>query len=79
MRSTVPGVELDVLAFGRRDDAAAADQHAGDRALHAAENAADDAADRGAGADLLGVLTIAAALERLGDRAADRVVAAVDR
>ena len=29
MRSTVPGGELDVLAFGRRDDAAAADQDAG--------------------------------------------------
>ena len=49
------GRQLDVFALGRRDDAAAADQDAGDRALHAAENAADDAADRRAGADLPGV------------------------
>ena len=46
------GRQLDVLAFGRRDRAAAADQNAGHRAFDAAEDAADDRADAGAGADL---------------------------
>ena len=41
--------QLDFLAFGRGNRAAAADQDAGQRALEAAEDAADDRADAGAG------------------------------
>src|SRR5688500_5655748 len=71
------GFELDVLALGGRDHAAAADQDAGNRALHAAENAADDRADAGAGADALGFVLQAAALERLGHRGTHVAGAAV--
>src|SRR4029078_2854690 len=39
--------EMNVLAFGRGDDAATTDQDAGHRALHAAEDAAHDGAHRG--------------------------------
>ena len=47
-----PGRQRDVLAFGRGDRAAAADEHAEQRALGAAEDAADDRADARARADL---------------------------
>ena len=67
-RRIVPAGSVDVLAFGRRDRAAAADQHAEQRALHAAEDAADDRADAGAGADLAGFTLDAFALERLRSR-----------
>ena len=71
--------QLDVGAFGGRDRSAGADQDAGERALEAAEDAADDRADAGAGADPAGLAADAFALERLGDRGADRIASAVDR
>src|SRR5690349_18300568 len=46
------GRERDVLALGRCDGAAAADQHAEQRTLGAAEDAADDGPNARAGADL---------------------------
>ena len=52
---------MDVLAFGRCDDTAAADQDAGDCSLDAAENAADDRADARADAGSLDGLVAAAA------------------
>ena len=48
-RSTDPCGKLDLLAFGRGNRAAAADQDARDGALDAAEDAAEDRADAGAG------------------------------
>ena len=48
-RSTDPCGQLDLLAFGRGDGAAAADQNSRERAFEAAEDAADDRADTRAG------------------------------
>src|SRR3954462_10090304 len=73
------GRQGDVLPFGRRDRAAAADEDAEQRALDPADDAADDRADTGAGANLAGLTLDPLALERLGDGAAHRIVAAVDR
>ena len=70
--------EVNVLAFGRGNHAAAADQDAGDGTLHAAENAADDRADAGARANAPGLALEAFALERLRHVGAHVVRAAVD-
>src|SRR4029077_4877702 len=64
--------------FGRGNRAAAADQDAEQRALRAAEDAAENCADAGARADLAGFTLDAFALERLADRAAHRIGAPVD-
>src|SRR3954454_11856523 len=74
-----PGGQGDVLAFGRSDGAAAADEDAEQRALDPAEDAANHRPDTGAGANLPGLPLYPLALERLGDGAAHRIVAAVDR
>ena len=55
--------QLHVLPGRRGRDAAAADQDAGDRALPAAEDAADDRAHAGAGADLGRITLDALALD----------------
>ena len=52
LAGTVPAGSSTSLPVGRRDRAAAADQDAGERTLEATEDAADDRADAGAGADL---------------------------
>src|SRR5918997_406901 len=59
--------------------ASATDQDAGERALEAAQDAADDGADAGGRADLAGLTTNTGAFDRLCDRRANRIVAAVDR
>ena len=74
-----PGGQLDVLPLGRGNRAAAADEDAGQRALRAAQDGADDRAGARADADLLLLAHDAFALERLRHRGADRVRAAVDR
>src|SRR5688572_22437790 len=70
------GGQLDVLAFGCGNHAAAANQDSGDGALHAAENAADDGANAGTGANALGLTLDAFAFERLR-RVGANVVGAV--
>src|SRR4051812_40187279 len=72
------GRQRDVLALGRRDGAAAADEDAEERPLGAAEDAADDRADAGPRADLGGFTLDALALDRLRHRRVDRIGAAVD-
>jgi glutamate-1-semialdehyde 2,1-aminomutase len=66
-------IERHVLAFGGRNGAAPADQHAKERAFGAAENAADDCADTGAGADPPGLTFHARAFDRFRHGAAHRV------
>src|ERR1041385_4297149 len=66
----------DVLAFGGRDRAAAADQDAEQRAFRAAEDPADDGADARARADLAGLALDPFALERLLHGRVDRIAAA---
>ena len=56
IRRIVPTGRIDVRALGRGHRAAAADEHAEERALAAADDAADDRADRGARADARDVL-----------------------
>jgi len=65
---------VNVLAFGRRNHAAAADQDAGDRAFHAAENPADDGADCRARADAGGLVIASLHDATLAARWADRVL-----
>ena len=75
---TSPASSLAISPLGRRNRAAAADEDAGERALRAPEDAADDRADSSPGADL-GRLTLdALALDGLRDGAAHRVGAPVD-
>ena len=69
----MPAGSVHVLAFGRRNRAAAADQHAEQSTLDAADDAADDRADRGSGANACGFSLDAFAFERLRHRAAHRV------
>ena len=71
--------QIDVLALGRGDGAAAADEDAGERAFAAAENRAEDAADARANPDLFLLAHDPFALERLRHGGANRIGAAVDR
>src|SRR6185436_6405441 len=71
--------QVDVLAFGGDQHAAGADQDAGDRALHATDDAADDRANAGARADLADFTLEAFALDRVGDRRPDVGRAPVNR
>src|SRR6185503_15632844 len=68
-----------VLARSRCRNTAAADQDAGNRTLHAAEDSADDRANTGASADLGHIALDTFALDRIDDRSLNRIVAAVDR
>src|SRR5262245_26016916 len=57
------GRKRDVLAVGRRDRATGADHCAKDRALHAADDAANDTADTGTNTSHRSFFTNALALE----------------
>src|SRR5262249_13232000 len=72
------GRQLDVLALGRGDRAAAADEDPEQRSLAAADDATDDPADGAARADLADLTLDAFALDRLRHRSTDRVAAPLD-
>src|SRR6185436_19992088 len=65
--------QIDLLAFGRGNRAAATDEDASERSLAAAQDAADDRADAGAGTNLHRVTLVALAFEHLSDHSAHRI------
>src|SRR5262249_38750593 len=71
--------QLDLLALGRRNRAAAADQNASQRALEATENATEDRTDACAGSDASSLALDPLALDRLGDGAPHGIRTTVHR
>ena len=71
--------QVDVLALRRGDHAAATDQHSGNRALHAAQDATKNGAHAGAGTDSFGLTLKAVAFKSLRHVRANVASTAVHR
>src|SRR5205085_8457481 len=70
--------QVDVLALGGRNRSAAANEDAGERALHPAEDAADDHSNTGASANLRRLTANARAFDCLRNGPTDWILASVD-
>ena len=70
--------QIDILAFSRDEHAAGADEDAGDGALHAADDAADDRANTGARTDLADFTFEAFAFDRIDHGRSDVAGSAIN-